>query len=190
MPRVRLASRDMALFEDMLPAPASGPDYGRCSAAGVGPLQELISRSVFMGFSSLRPHEPLRWSHRADLAPPVAAAWSICKKWYACSAPLLKKPRQTGIKDNLCLPQQSAPGNHHSRRSPRSLSPQSHRISAQTCPFGSIQKGLHKIAGATPLKRYQFLPPKWLHDRLKWIKYAVFFGLWWCRSFRWGWPKS
>ena len=46
-----------------------------------------------------------------------------------------------------------------------------------TCPFGSIQEGLHKIAGATPLKRYQFLPPKWLHDRLKWIKYAVFFGL-------------
>ena len=31
--------------------------------------------------------------------------------------------------------------------------------------------------GSLPLKRYQFLPPKWLHDRLKWIKYAVFFGL-------------
>lgn len=46
-----------------------------------------------------------------------------------------------------------------------------------TCPFGSIQEALHKIGARVGLKRYQFLLPiKW-HDRLKWVKYAVFFGL-------------
>ena len=46
-----------------------------------------------------------------------------------------------------------------------------------TCPFGSIQEIIHKVAGAVGLKRYQFQLPQVWHDRLKWIKYAVFFGL-------------
>ncbi|MDO5103709.1 MAG: 4Fe-4S binding protein [Lautropia sp.] len=46
-----------------------------------------------------------------------------------------------------------------------------------TCPFGSIQEGLHKIGAKVGLKRYQFLLPIRWHDRLKWLKYAVFFGL-------------
>ena len=45
------------------------------------------------------------------------------------------------------------------------------------CPFGSLQEGIYKIAKAVGLKRFQTqLPQKW-HDRLKWIKYAVFFFL-------------
>ena len=45
------------------------------------------------------------------------------------------------------------------------------------CPFGSLQEGIYKIAEVVGLKRYQTqLPQKW-HDRLKWVKYAVFFGL-------------
>ena len=45
------------------------------------------------------------------------------------------------------------------------------------CPFGSLQEGIYKIAEAVGLKRFQTqLPQKW-HDRLKWVKYAVFFGL-------------
>jgi hypothetical protein len=45
------------------------------------------------------------------------------------------------------------------------------------CPFGSLQEGIYKIAKAVGLKRFQTqLPQKW-HDRLKWLKYAVFFGL-------------
>lgn len=46
-----------------------------------------------------------------------------------------------------------------------------------TCPFGSIQEGLHKIAASTGLKRWQFLLPIRWHERLKWLKYAIFFGL-------------
>jgi len=45
------------------------------------------------------------------------------------------------------------------------------------CPFGSLSELLYKVGGAIGLKRFQFaLPIKW-HNRLKWVKYAVFFGL-------------
>lgn len=45
------------------------------------------------------------------------------------------------------------------------------------CPFGSLQELLHVIGEKIGLKKYQFLlPVKW-HDRLKWVKYAVFFVL-------------
>lgn len=45
------------------------------------------------------------------------------------------------------------------------------------CPFGSLSELLFKIGGAVGLKRFQFkLPMRW-HDRLKWVKYAVFIGL-------------
>ncbi len=45
------------------------------------------------------------------------------------------------------------------------------------CPFGSLSELIYKVAGAIGLKRFQFaLPMKW-HNRLKWVKYAVFFGL-------------
>lgn len=45
------------------------------------------------------------------------------------------------------------------------------------CPFGSIQEGLYKIARFVGLGRFQTrLPAKW-HDRLKWLKHAIFFVL-------------
>lgn len=45
------------------------------------------------------------------------------------------------------------------------------------CPFGSLTELIHKIAAAVGLKRFQFeLPMAW-HNRLKWLKYAVFLGL-------------
>ena len=45
------------------------------------------------------------------------------------------------------------------------------------CPFGSLSELLYKIGGAIGLKRFQFNLPQALHDKLKWVKYAVFFGL-------------
>ncbi|MDX9884049.1 4Fe-4S binding protein [Thauera sp.] len=45
------------------------------------------------------------------------------------------------------------------------------------CPFGSLSELLYKIGSKLGLKRFQFmLPMKW-HNRLKWVKYFVFFGL-------------
>lgn len=45
------------------------------------------------------------------------------------------------------------------------------------CPFGSLQESIYKIARFVGLGRFQTkLPQKW-HDRLKWVKYGVFFFL-------------
>ncbi len=45
------------------------------------------------------------------------------------------------------------------------------------CPYGSLSELLYKITKATPLRRFQFMLPKTLHDKLKWLKYAIFFTL-------------
>jgi NosR/NirI family nitrous oxide reductase transcriptional regulator len=45
------------------------------------------------------------------------------------------------------------------------------------CPYGSMTELLYKIVRATPLRRFQFMPSKALHDKLKWLKYAIFFAL-------------
>lgn len=45
------------------------------------------------------------------------------------------------------------------------------------CPFGSLSELLFKIGKYTGLQRFQRALPKALHDRLKWVKYVVFFAL-------------
>lgn len=45
------------------------------------------------------------------------------------------------------------------------------------CPFGSLSELLFKVSRALGLKRFQRMLPKPLHDKLKWVKYGVFFGL-------------
>jgi len=45
------------------------------------------------------------------------------------------------------------------------------------CPFGSLSEMLFKLGGHVGLKRFQFALPRPWHDRLKWVKYGVFFGL-------------
>lgn len=57
------------------------------------------------------------------------------------------------------------------------------------CPFGSLSELLYKIGGAVGLKRFQFMLPKPLHDKLKWIKYGVFFGLLAVSMFSMGWAE-
>jgi NosR/NirI family nitrous oxide reductase transcriptional regulator len=45
------------------------------------------------------------------------------------------------------------------------------------CPFGSASELFYKIGKKIGLSRWQFKPPKPLHDKLKWVKYIVFFVL-------------
>ena len=45
------------------------------------------------------------------------------------------------------------------------------------CPFGSLSEALYKVARLVGLKRFQFQLPQVWHDRLKWLKYVIFFGL-------------
>lgn len=42
------------------------------------------------------------------------------------------------------------------------------------CPYGALTEVAYNLAGKLGLKRFQFKPPLWLHDRLKWTKYVVF----------------
>lgn len=45
------------------------------------------------------------------------------------------------------------------------------------CPFGSLSEALYKIGGLIGLRRWQRHLPKPLHDKLKWLKYIIFFTL-------------
>lgn len=45
------------------------------------------------------------------------------------------------------------------------------------CPFGSLSEAIFKIARKLGLKRWQKPVPQRVHDKLKWLKYAIFFGL-------------
>lgn len=45
------------------------------------------------------------------------------------------------------------------------------------CPFGSLSEAIFKLAGKLGLKRWQRPVPQAFHDKLKWLKYAIFFGL-------------
>ncbi|OGB44912.1 MAG: 4Fe-4S binding protein, partial [Burkholderiales bacterium RIFCSPHIGHO2_12_FULL_67_38] len=45
------------------------------------------------------------------------------------------------------------------------------------CPFGSLSEALYKVGRVIGLKRFQTKLPQVWHDRLKWLKYVIFFGL-------------
>ncbi|MFP4592314.1 NosR/NirI family protein [uncultured Ralstonia sp.] len=45
------------------------------------------------------------------------------------------------------------------------------------CPFGSLSEAIYKIGAKLGFKRWQRQLPRAWHDRLKWLKYAIFFGL-------------
>lgn len=45
------------------------------------------------------------------------------------------------------------------------------------CPFGSLSEAIHKIGGRIGFKRWRRPLPRAWHDRLKWLKYVIFFGL-------------
>lgn len=45
------------------------------------------------------------------------------------------------------------------------------------CPFGSLSEILYKIANKVGLARFQFKPNAALHEKLKWLKYGIFWAL-------------
>jgi NosR/NirI family nitrous oxide reductase transcriptional regulator len=45
------------------------------------------------------------------------------------------------------------------------------------CPYGALTELVHKLASKIGLKRFQFHLPVAMHDKLKWLKYAIFFVL-------------
>lgn len=81
LPLVVLSSWGLAFFEYLLQVPANRMGYGYFSAAELKTIQEVVSLSVFMLFSSLWLGESLRWNHLAGFGLIVLAAWIIFKEW-------------------------------------------------------------------------------------------------------------
>ena len=81
LPLVIISSWGIAFFEYLLQVPANRIGYGHFSAAELKTLQEIISLTVFMLFSTLWLGEGLRWNHLLGFALIVLAAWVIFKKW-------------------------------------------------------------------------------------------------------------
>lgn len=81
LPLVILTSWGLAFFEYLLQVPANRMGYGYFSAAELKTIQEVVSLTVFMLFSSLWLGESLRWNHLAGFGLIVLAAWIIFKEW-------------------------------------------------------------------------------------------------------------
>ena len=81
LPIVILSSWGIAFFEYMLQVPANRTGYGYFSAAELKTIQEVISLTVFMLFSTLWLGENIRWNHVVGFGLIALAAWVIFKKW-------------------------------------------------------------------------------------------------------------
>ncbi|MDX5358123.1 MAG: DMT family protein [Rhodobacterales bacterium] len=78
---VILTSWGIAFFEYMLMVPANRIGYGHFNAAQLKTVQEVITLTVFAGFSVLYLKEPLAWNHVLGFAFIAAGAFFIFHKW-------------------------------------------------------------------------------------------------------------
>lgn len=77
---VVLVSWGIAFFEYCLQVPANRYGHSVFSAAQLKTIQEIITLTVFAGFSIWYLHEPVRWNHLVGFALIVAASFFIFKK--------------------------------------------------------------------------------------------------------------
>lgn len=77
---VILASWGIAFFEYVLQVPANRIGHGYFSAAQLKTIQEIITLTVFAGFSIWYLGEPLRWNHLVGFVLIVLAAFFIFRK--------------------------------------------------------------------------------------------------------------
>ena len=78
---VILVSWLIAFFEYMLQVPANRIGHGHFSAAQLKTIQEVISLTVFAGFSWLYLGERLGWQHGVGFALICAGAWFVFHDW-------------------------------------------------------------------------------------------------------------
>lgn len=79
--RVIMISWGIAFFEYCLQVPANRSGFGYFNAAELKTIQEILSLSVFMGFSIMYLHEPIKWNYLVGFAMIIGAAFMIFKKW-------------------------------------------------------------------------------------------------------------
>lgn len=78
---VILISWGIAFFEYCLQVPANRIGYGHFNAAELKTIQEAITLSVFMVFSTLYLGEGIKWNYLLGFALMVLATFVIFKKW-------------------------------------------------------------------------------------------------------------
>ena len=78
---VILISWGIAFFEYVLQVPANRIGHGHFSAAQLKTIQEVISLTVFAGFSWLYLGEKLGWQHGVGFALICAGAWFVPPDW-------------------------------------------------------------------------------------------------------------
>ena len=78
---VILVSWGIAFFEYVLQVPANRIGHGHFSAAQLKTIQEVISLTVFAGFSWLYLGERLVWQHAVGFALICAGAWFVFHDW-------------------------------------------------------------------------------------------------------------
>lgn len=79
--KVILISWGIAFFEYCLQVPANRYGYGRFTAIELKTIQEVISLTVFVGFSVFYLKEEVKWNHLTGFALIVVAVYLIFKKW-------------------------------------------------------------------------------------------------------------
>ncbi len=78
---VILVSWGIAFFEYCLMVPANRIGSAQMSAVQLKTMQEVITLTVFIGFSVLYLHQPIRWNHLVGFALIVFGAWFIFAEW-------------------------------------------------------------------------------------------------------------
>jgi uncharacterized protein (DUF486 family) len=78
---VILVSWGIAFFEYLLQVPANRIGHGHFSAAELKTIQEVITLTIFAGFSVLYLREPIAWNHLVGFAFIAAGAFIVFQKW-------------------------------------------------------------------------------------------------------------
>lgn len=78
---VILVSWGIAFFEYLLQVPANRIGHGHFSAAELKTIQEVITLTIFAGFSVLYLREPIAWNHLVGFAFIAAGAFFVFQKW-------------------------------------------------------------------------------------------------------------
>jgi uncharacterized protein (DUF486 family) len=76
-----LISWGIALFEYVLQVPANRLGYGYFSAAQLKTIQEVITLTIFMGFSAWWLGEPVRWNHAVGFGFIALGAWFVFQRF-------------------------------------------------------------------------------------------------------------
>jgi uncharacterized protein len=76
-----LVSWGIAFFEYWLQVPANRIGYGFYTASQLKTIQEILTLSVFVVFSVLYLHEPIRWNVLVGFGLMIAAAFFIFHEW-------------------------------------------------------------------------------------------------------------